>query len=108
LLKTKNDDEWVKVGREFNTLLVQMTRNRVFAFFIRPMMWVSPMRFKEHRLTPGWREAAAVRYQELADAVRRRAPAAAAEAMLGLRQSYVPYHQAATLDPTGHAPGSGH
>lgn len=107
LLKAQNDDEWVTIGREFNTLLVQMTRNRVFSFFIRPMMWVSPMRYKEHRLAEGWREATAIRYQELADSIRRRAPAAAEEAMLRLRQSYTPYHQAPTLDPTGRAPGSG-
>jgi DNA-binding FadR family transcriptional regulator len=91
LVETKSDDEWVTVGREFNTLLVQMTRNRMFALFIRPMMWVSPTRYKEHRLADGWREATAKRYQELADAVRRRAPADAEQAMLRLRQSYAPF-----------------
>jgi DNA-binding FadR family transcriptional regulator len=106
LIETHTDDEWVTVGREFNTLLVEMTRNRVFGYFVRPMMWVSPTRLKEHRLRPGWREEAAVRYRELADAIRRRAPAAAEEAMLRLRQSYAPYTHAPTLDPRGHAPGT--
>jgi GntR family transcriptional regulator, transcriptional repressor for pyruvate dehydrogenase complex len=106
LLKTASDDEWVTVGREFNTLLVQMTRNRVFSLFIKPLMWISPTRYKEHRQQPGWREQTALRYQELADAVRRRAPAAAEEAMLRLRQSYVPYLRSDALEPASNiAPG---
>ena len=86
----RNDDEWVEVGSQFNLLLVEMARSRLLSMLVKPLMRLAPLQYKEHRAAPGWREKTAVLYQELADAIRRRAPAAAEEAMLRLRERYTP------------------
>jgi hypothetical protein len=52
--------------------------------------------YEEDRDMPGWKTATAARYLELADSVKRRAPAAAEEAMIRLRQQYVPGYGAST------------
>jgi DNA-binding FadR family transcriptional regulator len=90
LSSARSDEDWVKVGTQFNTLVIDMSRNRVIALLVKPLMRVSPMRYQKHRQAPGWREAAALRYQELADAIRRRAPAAAEEASLRVCRHYSP------------------
>jgi DNA-binding FadR family transcriptional regulator len=90
LQKTGTDEEWVDVGGRFNKLLIKMSRNRVIAMFVMPLMLVAPTRYRELRLVPGWRETSAGLYRDLAQAIRRRAPAAAEEAMLRLRRQYVP------------------
>jgi GntR family transcriptional repressor for pyruvate dehydrogenase complex len=86
----RNDDEWVEFGSQFNLSLVEMARNRLLSMLIKPLMRLAPLQYKERREAPGWREKTAVIYQELADAIRRRAPAAAEEAMLLLRERYGP------------------
>jgi GntR family transcriptional regulator, transcriptional repressor for pyruvate dehydrogenase complex len=88
--ETRTDDEWIHVGQQFNTLLVQMTRNRLMAMFVKPLMWISPARYRGHRLVPGWREETAVRFQALADAIRRHAPTDSEQAMVRLLQQYRP------------------
>lgn len=92
----KTDVEWVNIAREFSTLVIHMSRNRVLAMILKPLMWIAPTLYRERRNTPGWRAATAVRYRELADAIRRRAPASAEEATLWLRQQYVPRRDADT------------
>jgi DNA-binding FadR family transcriptional regulator len=104
LLKTRSDAEWIEHAREFSTLLIHMARNTVLSMILKPLMSIASTRYGEDRNRPGWREATAACYQDVADAVRRRAPAAAEEAMLRLRQQYVPGHRAADGAPssTGH------
>lgn len=90
LATASDDDQWVEIGRRFNTLLVEMSRNRVLSMFLKPVMWFAPTRYREHRLTPGWREKSAALYLQMAEAISRRDPTAAEEAMLRLRQQYAP------------------
>jgi GntR family transcriptional regulator, transcriptional repressor for pyruvate dehydrogenase complex len=104
LADTRNDDEWVEVGSRFNLLLVEMARSRLLSMLIKPLMRLSPLQYKEHRAAPAWREKTAVLYRELADAIRRRAPAAAEEAMIRLRERYTPVNTSLAPDTTAHAP----
>ena len=90
LADVKNDDEWVDVGRAFNLQVIHMARNRLVAIFMQPLIWIGGVRYKDRRQAPGWREVTAIRYQELADAINRRAPAAAEEAMVRIVQGYHP------------------
>jgi DNA-binding FadR family transcriptional regulator len=90
LRDVKDDDEWVRVGRTFNLQVIHMTRNRLLAIFMQPLLWIGGARYKERRQAPGWREATAIRYGELADAIKRRAPAAAEEAMVRIIEDHHP------------------
>jgi GntR family transcriptional repressor for pyruvate dehydrogenase complex len=107
LAGTRNDDEWVEVGSRFNLHLVEMARSRLLSMLIKPLMRLSPLQYKEHRSAPTWREKTAVLYRELADAIRRRAPAAAEEAMLRMRERYTPASAlSATPETAAPAPAS--
>lgn len=90
LRDVKDDDEWVRVGRAFNLQVIHMTRNRLLEIFVQPLLWIGGARYQERRQVPGWREATAIRYGELADAIRRKAPAAAEEAMIRIIGDFDP------------------
>jgi DNA-binding FadR family transcriptional regulator len=101
LLNTRSDAEWIETAREFSTLLIHMARNTVLSMILKPLMTIASTRYGEDRNFPGWRAATAACYQDVADAVRRRAPAAAEEAMLRLRRQYVPRSSAEPTGPSG-------
>jgi GntR family transcriptional regulator, transcriptional repressor for pyruvate dehydrogenase complex len=86
----RSDAEWVEIGSRFNLTLVEVARSRLLSMLIKPLMRVAPMHYKEQREEPGWREKTAAVYQDLADAIRRRAPSAAEDVMLRLRERYGP------------------
>jgi DNA-binding FadR family transcriptional regulator len=105
LLETASDAEWMATAREFSTLLIHMARNHVLSMILKPLMTIASTRYTEDRNLPGWREATAACYRDVAEAVRRRAPAASEEAMLRLRQQYVPPHRAGAGRPSKRGEG---
>jgi DNA-binding FadR family transcriptional regulator len=90
LAAAKSDEEWVELGRAYNTRLAELTRNRILAVFIRSLLWITPERYREGRLQPGWRKATGTAYQRLAEAIRSRDPAAVEAALAHLRETYAP------------------
>lgn len=97
LPEVKTGAEWSDIARQFSDLIIDMSRNRVLATLVKALMSITLARwYEEDRDMPGWKAATATRYMELADSVKRRAPAAAEEAMIRLRQQYVPGYAAAT------------
>jgi DNA-binding FadR family transcriptional regulator len=91
LPEVKTNTEWSDIARQFSTLIIDMSRNRVLSTLVKAIMSITLARwYEEDRDIPGWKAATAARYLELADSVKRRAPAAAEEAMIRLRQQYIP------------------
>lgn len=86
----KTGTEWSDIARKFSHLLIDMARNTVLSTLVKAVMSITLARwYDEDRDMPDWKAATAARYMDLADSVKRRAPAAAEEAMIRLRQQYV-------------------
>lgn len=97
LPEVRSAAEWSDIARKFSNLIIDMSRNRILSTLVKAIMSITLARWYEKDWDlPDWKKATAARYMELADSVKRRAPAASEEAMIRLRQQYVPGY-----DPDG-------
>jgi len=66
------DEDRVKAGEVFCSLLLKMTHNILFSILMNPIIWIVTVQFKDLRKKPGWWDQDAACRIALAQAIARR------------------------------------